>query len=713
MERREDSIDLKDVIFLLLKWWWLLAIFAVLFPVAAYFYTDYTYVPRYTAAATMVVNSQQIKIVGGQVEVANDIGLSQKLVNTYSVILKSDRVMELVAEDLGLALPPSVLRQHVVVAPAKKDTEVLVVMVKNTDPGLAANICNSIMKVAPQAITGTVEVGSVNVVDYAKIPLYPEPPLTTRNVAVGALLGLMFGAGLIFLIRLFDNTVKNADDLRTGLGLATLGGIPYVKECGKKPRLTIDPGPDRYCKVGFGFVEAYKALRTNLLYAASARRSRKLLLASALHGEGKSTTAINLAIVLAQSGRNVLVIDCDLRSPSIHNVLDLQIEESKGLTRVLRGELGAEDAVICLEGTGISLLPAGPGVPNSTELLESDQMGRLLARLEKDYDYILMDTPPACLFADAVALSRYCDGVIFVVKQSYAGINTISSIVEDFKKAGTAILGCILNGVKYKEAGARYKYQDYDGYLSGYYREYGLTKGTTAVNLCGRPAGAKSVLLRKATSRWVFLPLIFGGLLLIGVALLGYLIPIYHSSKLLIPPAGLMPVAVGYGRDGTGTVAYPKFGEQYATLLLPSVGINRPVFFGDTKAQLRAGVGHFSGSNLPGEGGTIIYAGHNDLVFNKLKDVKPGDDVLIQTNYGDFRYRVFEAQVINGTNTVSLKPRGDKALLVMYTCYPIDVLGIKSDRYVVFAEQVLDYPVAPGAGPEQTQSALLPEGHTL
>jgi succinoglycan biosynthesis transport protein ExoP len=359
MEQQEINLDLKDLFYLLLKWWWVPAIFVVIFPVAAYFYTNYTYVPQYTAHATMLVSSKQVRIIGGQVEVANDVGLSQKLVNTYSVILKSDRVMEMVAEDLGVAVPPSELRRHVVVAPANKNTEVLVVQVRNTDPRLAANICNSIMKVAPQAIAGTVEVGSVNVVDYARVPGYPMPPLTSRNMSVGALLGLMLGVGLVFLVRFFDNTIKNGDDLRAKLGLAFLGGIPFVRKPNKTTALIIGAASGQPFRTGFGYVEAYKALRTNLRYVTQVKDSKKLLLAGALHSEGKSTTSVNLAIALAQSGRTVLLIDCDLRSPGIHKMFDLQIEKDNVLDRVLSGRVKAEDAIVFMEETGISLLPAG------------------------------------------------------------------------------------------------------------------------------------------------------------------------------------------------------------------------------------------------------------------------------------------------------------------------------------------------------------------
>lgn len=600
--------------------------------------------------------------------------------------------MELVAQDLGLGLPPTLISQNVSVA-HDKDTEILSVIVRNTDPELAAKICNSIMKVAPEAITSTVEVGSVNVVDYAKIPLYPEPPATARNTALGGLLGLILGIGLVFIFRSFDNTIKNGDDVRTMLGLPLLGGIPYISR--NKDHYIIIPSPERSSRtgeqinpyrVGFGFVEAYKAIRTNLQFVTAVNSAKKLLVASTLNGEGKSTVAINLAITLAQSGKSVLVIDCDLRKPSIHKKLDIKLAEGKGLPQVLAGEIEAKEGIVFVEEHGISIIPNGANVPNPSELLGSENMAKLLVLLEPDYDYIIMDTPPTCLFTDAVALSKFTDGVIFVVKQSYVKVNSIYSTLDNFKHVDARILGCVLNGIKYKEAGARYKYQYHGKYLSNYYGNYGLITDSLRI----RSSRSKYFLLRKAASGWVFIPLILTGLALVGVALWGYFYPLYHASKLIVPPVSV--VSSTYGQNEAKLIAYPRFGEQYATLLMPSVGVTRPVFFGDTPDQLRAGVGHYAGSSFPGEGGTTVYAGHNDLVFNKLKEIKVGDEVLIQTNYGSFRYRVFDAQIIAGNNKVHVEPRGNKAVLVMYTCYPQDFIGFKTDRYVVFAEQVQEAP---------------------
>jgi succinoglycan biosynthesis transport protein ExoP len=459
----EEVLDLQVMLQALLKWWWMIALLTLFFSVAAYFYTSYTYVPQYTATATMVVNSKQAKVVNGQLVEVNDVALSKKLVDTYSIILRSDRVLEMVAGDLGIYLPLSFMYHSVSVA-NPKDTEVITVAVRDTDPGLAASVCNSIMKVAPEAIAGTVEVGSVNVVDYAEVPTHPGPPATVRNAAVGGLLGLMLGAGLALLFRYFDNTVKNDEDIRDKLGLAVLGCIPLLRKGRAAVPLAGAQGNGDGREVS-SYRETFKIAGTKLHYAAHVHNSRKLLITSALKGEGKTTAALNLAVSLARGGKSVLVVNCDLRKTGNPKLLGLPIEEGKGLAQVLAGELEAADAVVTVEKAGISFMPAGAVVSNPSELLGSDGMAGLLARLEKDFDYILLDTPPACLFTDAVALSCYSDGVVFVIKQSCAKLDSIYLTLEHFRNVDALILGCILNEIKEKEAGYSYKYRDYERHL--------------------------------------------------------------------------------------------------------------------------------------------------------------------------------------------------------------------------------------------------------
>jgi len=445
----------------------------VLAALGAYFYTIYTYVPVYTASASMVVNSKQLKIVGQEAVLTNDVNLSAKLVNTYTAVLTSNRVMELVAGELDL--PAAAISPYVSVAPVR-DTEVLRIFVSNPDPLLAAKICNSIMHVAPTAISSTVEVGSINVLDNAKVPEFPNAPATFRNVGVGAVLGLMLGLGIVFMLMFFDRTIKSGDDVKNKLGLTLLGSIPYLS-----PKARKDQGQGQGAplvnsdQVGFGFVESYKAAGTNLRFASAVTNAKKLLVTSILTGEGKSTVAVNLAITIAHTGKSVLLVDCDLRKSNMHGVLELDLEDNQGLAAVLNGACAAEECIVFATEQGIHVMPNGYIVPNPSELLGSEKMAALLAALEKQYDYIILDTPPAYLLTDAVALSVYANGVILVVKQGCAKVDVINSAQAAFENAGVRIIGCILNGIKYNQLGAFYQSRNYERFLGDYYKNYALT----------------------------------------------------------------------------------------------------------------------------------------------------------------------------------------------------------------------------------------------
>jgi len=413
----------------------------------------------------MVINSKQIKVVGQEEVITNDVKLSAALVDTYTAILTSNRVMDSVNKELGINLPAATIRSYVAVEPVE-GTQVLKVTVDNTDPKLAAKICNAIMQVAPPAIAETIAVGSINVLDSAKVPEFPEQPATLRNAVLGAMVGFILGFVIVIILVFSDKTIKNGRDVKNRLGLDLLGSIPFISSkaiMGQgNPLVTSDT-------VGFGFIEAYKATGTNIRFSSAAAKAKKLLVTGALSGEGKSTVAVNLAITIAKTGKSVLLVDCDLRKSNIYKLLELEVKGNKELSSALLGDVAAEDCFVYIEKTGIYVIPNMSSVPNPSELLGSEKMADLLASLEKHFDYIILDTPPSYLLTDAVVLSAYTDGVIFVVKQGYTKEDIIKLSLAGFEHAGIPIIGCILNGMKYYKVGAISEYRYDKQYLGKYY----------------------------------------------------------------------------------------------------------------------------------------------------------------------------------------------------------------------------------------------------
>jgi capsular exopolysaccharide synthesis family protein len=214
----------------------------------------------------------------------------------------------------------------------------------------------------------------------------------------------------------------------------------------------------------FQFEEAFKTLRANLRYASVDGAVKKMIVTSAIAGEGKTTVAINLAITLSQLSRRVLIIDADLRKPKVHKYLKIGSAKKNGLTLALTGLQTVKESILYLNEYGIFAMPSGPAVPNPTELLQSKTMSSILGELSQNFDYIIIDTPPVSIVSDAAVLSPLSDGVIFVVRQGYSPAGAILSAKSNLENAKAHVLGCVLNVYN---AGKSNRYS-----TSYYYKQY-------------------------------------------------------------------------------------------------------------------------------------------------------------------------------------------------------------------------------------------------
>lgn len=306
----------------------------------------------------------------------------------------------------------------------------------------------------------------------------PAGPNRSRNIMVAFLLSLAGGIGLAFLLDYLDDSVKSSEDVGRHLGLPTLALIPHHNSLDRK-KLSLTP------KLGDGngngtvgttsmialaerhspMAEAYRHLRTSLLFSSAGKPPQTILVTSSQPSEGKTTTAINTAITLAQSGVDVVIVDCDLRRPRLHS--NLGLENTHGLTNYLSGERNTANMIKACPGLPqLKVITSGPIPPNPAELLSSNEMKNLLQFLRGRYNHVIIDSPPAISFTDAAILSTLVDGVVLVAMAGKSSIHLMRRFKQRLSNIGARIYGVVLNGIKSGSV-------EYDYYGSGYYDYYG------------------------------------------------------------------------------------------------------------------------------------------------------------------------------------------------------------------------------------------------
>lgn len=292
------------------------------------------------------------------------------------------------------------------------------------------------------------------VIEKAELPLYPSSPRKRRNLALGLILGLFGGVGLAFFVEYLDNTVKTAEELERHFQLTVLGSVEEVKEKGETIESYLVNNPLSPLS------ESYRLIRSGLLLSSPDHPPRTLLVTSMAPKEGKTATTANLARILAQSEKKVLIIDCDMRRPRIHSLFSQP--NAYGLSNYLTGDR-EQSLVRTLPDEQLSLITAGSIPPNPAELLNSKGMEQLLQSVLKAYDFVLLDSPPIQSVTDSLTLSRLVDGTVLVVRSGKTTYDTLDNGMKKMREVNAHLLGFVLNGFK-KSSGDSGYYGYYDYY---------------------------------------------------------------------------------------------------------------------------------------------------------------------------------------------------------------------------------------------------------
>ena len=445
-------MDLRDYIRVARKRWWMV-LTALLTALGIAALITVQTVPQYATSVTFFITTPNTGVTD-----AYQGGLfSQQRVKSYQNLLTSDRLAQLVTARPGLGLTSVEIRERIS-AQAVPETVLLEATVTDSSRERSRLIASTLatqfkglvesLETPPGKRTSSVKVEVVAGPETADQPVSPRP---LRNLALAGLLGLLVGAGAAVLREVLDTTVKSAEALQELASAPVLAGVPFDTDAKSGP-LTVTGGGHS------ARAEALRQLRTNLQYVDVDKPVKTLVVTSAVPGEGKSSTACGLAMLFAEAGQRVLIVDADLRRPRIADYLGL--EGAVGLTTVLAGK-ATTDEVLQRYGNHLWVLPSGFLPPNPSELLGSQHMADLLSELEGLFDTIIVDCPPLLPVTDAAVVAARADGALLLARARKTTSAQVTAAVKALHAVDARLLGCVLNMVAAKGPDAYYYYDEY------------------------------------------------------------------------------------------------------------------------------------------------------------------------------------------------------------------------------------------------------------
>lgn len=463
---------------------WLVILMSILGAVLTFAITFFLITPKYESAAMFYVNNNALSVGDTSFSISSgDLTTSRNLVESYIVILNTRESLNDVIDYSNVDLTYKEIKDMISAA-AVNETEIFEVVVTSEDPVEAEKIASAIAYILPKRISTIIEGTSAKVVDAAVIPSKPSSPNYIINTFIGFLLGFMLSIAAIVVTEMFDITVRNEEDIKQSCKYPILAKVPDMMSAskggyyrygtndtqkksaapgGKKP----DDGNLRFVgsNISFAAAEAYKLLRTKLQFSFTDDNECHIIgISSALSGEGKSLTSINLAYTLTQLDKKVLLIDCDMRRPTLAKKLG--VRRRPGLSSFLTGQSDFEDIVqlfeVSKDESAFHVIVAGECPPNPVELLSSARMENVLTGLRKIYDYIILDLPPVGEVSDAMSVAKNIDGMLLVARQNLCNRLVLNEAVRQFEFVDTKILGVVFNCTS----------EHMGGYSNGYYKKY-------------------------------------------------------------------------------------------------------------------------------------------------------------------------------------------------------------------------------------------------
>lgn len=426
------------------KIWFLFLLLPLIFAGLNFAWVSRTYSPVYTAESTLSVTA------GNGKDTYNNSATASQLGKVFPYILTSSALKDIIAEDLGMPYVPGTISVSNL-----SNTNFLTIRVTGSDPELAYQVLQSVITNYPQVAQHVVGTTSIEVIDDGGVPQTSGRSAALKNaLKKGAVVGLGAAAVALLALLLSFQTVLNSKDLKSITNVTYLGTLPVYKK--KKRRRSGTEGISLLKNnVQKDYLEAMRVIRTRLARKLT-KKGMVLMVTSTLPGEGKSTVASNLALAFAMQDKKVILIDCDLRNPSVQEVLNFK-GNYPGLSEFLKGKCKLADTVASYENKSLKLLVI-PGSKldkeDHPELLRSENMKKLIQNVRKISDLVILDTPPSAMLADAEMVVEYADLAVYVVMCDYARRGYIQKGIRELSETGIELGGVILNAGKESSSGS-------------------------------------------------------------------------------------------------------------------------------------------------------------------------------------------------------------------------------------------------------------------
>ncbi len=449
-----EEINIKDFFNYLKKYILIICGVVVIFVIGVFTYDKSIKKPLYTTYTTIILtksNEAQTSTTITQ----NDILLNQKLVETYTKIIKSKLVLDQVISETGITYTAEELGQNVAVE-AYENTEMLKISVTDSDPELSASIANSIAQVFSGEVAKIYQMNNISVIDIAQVPEEVSNNTLTRDFFIALFISIFGSIGVIFIIYYFDDSIKLTDDLEEEIGMPVIAKV-FKSDIGSKNRGKVELLVQKYPKSVVS--ESIKTLRTNLQFSSVDSELKTILVTSSIPGEGKSFISANLAISFTQTDKKVLIVDCDMRKGRQHRIFKLS--NTKGLSNLLIDDMtNYKDYINKTSIKNLYIITRGTVPPNPSELLNSNKNSELIKILRSKFDIIIFDGVPCNGLPDSIIMSKLVDKVLIVSSESVTPRSVLESTKKQLKNVEAPVAGDVLNNVNRKNS----KYGKYYGY---------------------------------------------------------------------------------------------------------------------------------------------------------------------------------------------------------------------------------------------------------